>query len=257
MQFAIQILTPKVDMKIKLKLSNTVFLVAAFLILISAIAVSQTSKTLPAINTKEILGKVDGVDIEVVVQSPSAQETPLQVVCLFEYMEGDIFNSPPALPKESNGMVHVDEALHGLITELRKTNKFEGKLLETLLIVPAANTISAKKLLLIGLGNRNNFQPEIMRLIGITGMREALRLGVTNYSHASDVKDAGISSPTGEVAGYVIQGAIEAYRTQKYLKGQNASDAPSVTKISILSGPDFFEDTKEGVKKVINAFSDL
>ena len=69
----------------------------------------------------------------------------MQIVCLFEYTEGDIFN-PPALPKELNGMVHVDEALHGLITELRKSRKFSGYRYETLLIDPPANTIPAKKL---------------------------------------------------------------------------------------------------------------
>lgn len=225
-----------------------ILLLAPFLFLTSAPPeVSQ----LPAINTKETIGRVDGVDIEVIVQSPSAQKTPLQIVCLFEYVEGDIFNSPPALPKELNGIVHVDEGLHGLITELRKTHKFEGKFLETLLLVPPVNTISPKKLLLIGLGNRVDFKPEMMRLVGLTGMREALRLEMENYSHASDLKDAGISSPTADVAGYVIQGAIEAYRTQLYLKKQNASEALSVTKISLLSGPAYFEDTKEGIRKVI------
>lgn len=243
-------------MKNMLKLLKAMFLLATTLLLISATDVSQTSKTtLPAINTREILGKVDGIEIEAVVQSPSAQETPLQIVCLFEYTEGDIYKSPPALPKELNGMVHVDQALHGLITELRKTNKFEGKSLETLLIIPPPNTIPAKKLLLIGLGNRNDFKPEIMRMIGVTGMREALRIGVKNYSHASDLKDAGISSPTADVAGYVVQGALEAYRTQMFLKKQNASDALSVTKISVLNGPAYFEDAKEGIRKVINKFS--
>lgn len=213
--------------------------------------------TEPALNTSEILGQVDGVTIEAVVQSPSAQQSPLQIVCLFEYTVGDIFKSPPALPKDLNGMVHVDEALHGLITDLRKTNQFQGKLLETLLIIPPENTIAGKKLLLIGLGNRNTFKPEIMRLIGITGMREALRLGVMNYSHASDLKDAGISSPTAEVAGYVVQGAIEAYRTQMYLKQHNADDRLSVTKVSLLSGPAYFEDSKLGIKKALNTFSNV
>lgn len=206
---------------------------------------------LPAINTQEILGRIHNVDIEVIVQSPSAQITPLQIVCLFEYVEGDIFTSPPALPKELNGIVHVDEALHGLITELRKTNKFKGMLLETLLITPSANTILAKKLLLIGLGNRNDFKPEIMKMIGLIGMREALRLGVSSYSHASDLKDAGIASPTAEVAANVVLGAIEAYETENYLKIKNASDDLSVTKISLLSGPAYFEDSKEGINKVI------
>lgn len=240
-------------MQIRSNLSK--LLVSMFLILISAAGFAQNASTLPALNTRALLGKVDGVDIEAVVQSPSAQETALQVICLFEYTEGDIFNSP-ALPKELNGMVHVDAALHGLITELRKTKKFSGKSLETLLITPPKNTIAAQKLLLIGLGDRHDFKPEIMRMIGVSGMREALRLGVTNYAHASDLKDAGISSPTADVAGYVIQGAMEAFRTQKYLYQRNASDPPLVNKISLLAGPAFFEDSKDGIKKAIGNLSD-
>lgn len=222
-----------------------------FLQILLILEVSVAFAALPPINTREILGQVGNVQIEIVVQSPSAEETPLQIVCLFEYVEGDI-TSPPALPKEMNGIVHVDEALHGLITDLRKTNKFKGKFLETLLITPPPQTILAKKLLLIGLGNRNNFNPEIMKMIGIIGMREALRLSVTSYAHASDLKDAGIASPTAEVAANVILGAIEAYNTQKYLKEQNASNDLSVTKVSLLTGPAYFEDSKEGIKKIIN-----
>ncbi len=232
--------------------NRCVYLLVTFLLPILAFADSSpNSEKLPSLGTKETLGKLDNIDIEVLVQSPAAQNTPLQIVCLFEYTEGDISTSPPALPKELNGMLHVDEALNGLITELRKTGKFEGHLLETLLITPQANTLPAKKLLIIGLGNREDFKPEIMRLVGLTGMREALRMGVASYSHASDLKDAGISSPTAAVAGYVIQGAIEAYRTQMYLKKQHASDDLTVTKITLLSGPSFFEDSKIGIKKVM------
>lgn len=211
----------------------------------------EAGSPLPAVGSVSKLGSVDGVEIDTVVQSPSAQETPLQIVCLFEYTENDIFNSPPALSKELNGMVHVDEALKGLITELRKTNRFEGKRLETLLITPPPGSIAAKKLLLIGLGNRNDFKPEVMRLVGVIGMREALRLGVTNYAHASDLKDAGMDSPTEQVAGNVIQGALEAYRTQNYLRGKHASDPLTVTKITLLAGPAYLQESQDGIRKKV------
>jgi hypothetical protein len=238
----------------KVDVTRALFLMALLGTLVSATAV-HSSTTLPTLGTQEIVSTVDGLEIEAKVQSPSAEDTPLQVICLFEYTEGDIFNSPPALPKELNGLYHVDEALHGLLTEIRKTNKFEGKALETLLIIPPEKTIPAKKLLLIGLGNRNDFKFETMRMVGVIGMREALRLGVASYSHASDLKDAGISSPTSEVAGYIVQGAIEAYRTQGYLKKQNASDPLTVKKITLLAGPAYFEDSKKGIKKVLATLS--
>jgi hypothetical protein len=236
-------------------LSGSILWMAACCLLVSATAAPESSTILPALNTKSLLGQVDGVEIEAVVQGPATQATPLQVVCLFEYTEGDIYNSPPALSKELNGMVHLDEGLHGLITELRKSDKFKGQFLETLLIIPPANTLLAKKLLLIGLGNRKEFKAEQMRLVGLTGMREALRLGVASYSHASDLKDAGIDSPTADVAGYVIQGAVEAYRTQSYLKKQNASDALSVKKVSLLTGPAYYEDSISGVKKALGTLA--
>ncbi|WP_068467466.1 M17 family peptidase N-terminal domain-containing protein [Candidatus Protochlamydia phocaeensis] len=205
-----------------------------------------------ALGTKENIGKAAGaVDVEVLVQSPAAQKTPLQIVCAFEYKEGDLTKSPPALPKDLNGLLHVDEALNGLITDLRKSNQFKGQLLETLLITPPSNTIPAEKLLIIGLGNRNDFKPEIMKLVGLTGMREALRLGVSSYSHASDLKDAGIDSPTAEVAGYVISGASEAFQTQNFLYKQNASSSLTIKKVIVLCGPAYFDDTKTGIKKVI------
>jgi len=215
---------------------------------------SLDASTLPSLGEVAKLGNIEGVEIEVVVQGPSAQDTPLQIVCLFEYTEGDIFNSPPAIPKALNGMVHVDEALKGLITDLRKTNRFEGKLLETLLIIPPSGSIAAKKLLLIGLGNRKDFKADIMRLVGMVGMREALRLGVNNYAHASDIKDAGIDSPTAEVTGNVIKGALEAFLTQSYLKEKGASEPLTVTKLALLSGPAYFEDSQNGIKKIIDFY---
>ncbi len=219
-------------------------------LLVVALTLMSSTK-LPDVGTEETVGAVNGVTIVAKVQGPSAQETPLQIACLFEYVEGDIYTSPPALPKDSNGMVHLDSALHGLITDIRRTNKFKGKFLETLLITPPPNTIPAKKLLLIGLGSQKSFTPDMMRLVGLVGMREALRLGVTKYSHASDLKDAGYSSPTAQIAGDVVQGALEAYSTQQYLKQQNASDPLTVTEVTLLAGQAYFEDSKTGIKKVI------
>lgn len=213
--------------------------------------VADAATVLPQVGTAETVGKKANVEVEVKVQGPSAQETPLQIICLFEYTEGDIYTSPPALSKELNGLVHVDEALGGVLTDIRKKKLFEGKALETLLIKPSSNSISAKKLLLIGLGNREDFKPESMRMVGVVGMREALRLGVASYSHASDLKDAGYSSPTADVAGYVVKGALEAYQTQKDLQAKGLSDPVTLTKITLLAGPAYFEDSIEGVKKVM------
>ena len=206
---------------------------------------------LTTIGTSIVWGKVDAVDIEGMVQGPSTEKTALQVACVFEYTEGDIFKSPPALPAEVNGMVHLDKALNGLITELRKSGRFAGHAFETLLITPPHGTIAAKKLLLIGLGDRNKFTPELMISIGSVAMHEALRLGVTSYAFASDLKDAGIDSPTALVAGNVVKGSFYAYRTMAYLKTKEMAVYKPIKKITLLAGPAFFEVAGQGIKDAI------
>jgi len=206
---------------------------------------------LTAVGTSAILGKADGIAIEGKVQSPSAQATPLQIICVFEYTEGDM-TSPQALPAAANGLLHVDQALSGLITDLRKSGKFAGHALETIIITPPKGTIPAQKLLLIGLGNRNSFDPEIMTSVGRVGMREALRLGVSSYSHGSDLKDAGIDSPTGIVAVNVVKGALDAYETEEYLVNKKLSSHKPLTTVTLLAGQAFFVPAGEAIKAYLS-----
>jgi hypothetical protein len=215
-------------------------------------AASATPAPPTAVGTSALVGKSEGLAIEVKVQGPSAQVTPLQVACVFEYVEGDIFN-PPALPAAVNGMMHLDQALHGLVTDLRERRRFAGHALETLLITPPKGTIPAGRLLLIGLGDRNQFTPGLMARVGVVAMREALRLRVESYSFASDLKDAGISSPTRAVAEAVLGGTLEARNTQIYLSTKGAGAKPSVRQFTLLAGPAFFADTSDAARKFLAA----
>lgn len=234
--------------KIKLHLYSVLMLFAVCSI--PAELLAQGKAALPAIGTHTILGYMHGIGIEVMVQSPSAEKTPLQIACVFEYTENDIF-TPPALPLEANGMVHLDKGLNGIITELRKSGQFAGHAFETLLINVPNGTIAPQKLLLIGLGDRQKFDPEIMKTVGAIGMREALRLGVTSYAHASDLKDGGVDSPTGLIAENVLKGAINAYRTQVYLKSKGMSAFKPIKKVTLLAGQPFYQITSDALKKGI------
>ena len=208
--------------------------------------------SLAPVDTEAQAGQADGLAVTVKVQGPSSQRTPLQVACVFEYVEGDIFKAPPALPAAANGMRHLDEALHGLITDLRRSGRFAGHALETLLIIPPRGAVSAERVLLIGLGDRRTFTPSLMRQVGAVGMREALRLGVTSYSHASDLKDAGIDSPTSEVATALVRGAFDGLHAQRYLAEKGASPQPSVRRLTLLAGQAFFEETTRTVSALLS-----
>ncbi len=243
-------------MKIQLFSKQSIlFCLLTVICLSPVIAQSEVEKqVITAIGTSRIWGTVDGIQIEGMVQGPSTEKTPLQIACVFEYTEGDIFNSPPALPAAVNGMVHLDHDLSGIITDIRKNGKFKGHAFETLLITPPSGKISPKHVLLIGLGDRNQFNPDLMTAIGAVAMREALKLGVSSYAFASDLKDAGIDSPTALVAANVVKGSFEAYRTQSYLKSKKMANYKPLTRITLLAGPAFFTVAGEGIREAIATF---
>ncbi|GGH58962.1 hypothetical protein HNQ91_000532 [Filimonas zeae] len=215
---------------------------------------ADTTQKMTAINTSKVWGKVDGIAFEGLVQGPSTSRAPLQIACVFEYTEGDIFN-PPALPAQLNGMVHLDDALLGIITDIRKSGQFKGHAYETLLIEPSAGHLSSKRLLLIGLGHRNAFTADLMTGIGAVAMREALRLNAPSFAFASDIKDAGIDSPTAEVAGNVVKGMVDAYRTQTYLSTKKMAVKKPVAKVTLLAGPSFFTVAGQGIQQAIQSFN--
>lgn len=231
---------------------HTIYSAVILLFVVFTANISYAQQT-TAVGTSKVWGTVDGIAIEGVVQGPSAQVSDLQVACVFEYTEGDIFNSPPALPAAVNGLVHLDHDMKGLLTELRKSGKFLGRSNETILISPPKGTIGGKKLLLIGLGDRNKFDASIMTAIGSVAMSEALRLGVSNFSFASDLKDGGIDSPTALVASNVVKGVFAAYRTQVWLKDKKMAEFKPLTKVILLAGPAFFTVAGEGIAEAIAA----
>ena len=63
-----------------------------FSVFVTATAFAQSTTT---VGTAKVWSTVDGVAIEGVVQDPSAQVSDLQIACVFEYTEGDIFFQLP------------------------------------------------------------------------------------------------------------------------------------------------------------------
>ena len=212
-----------------------------------------TTTATTAIGTQKVWGSVDGVQYIGLVQGPSAAVADLQIACVFEYTDGDIF-SKDALPAELNGLVHLDEALKGKLTEIRKTGKFKGRKLETFLITPDNKVLGSKKLILIGLGDRNQFTPELMTEVGEIAARKALKLNVSNFSFASDLKDAGIDSPTALVAGNVAKGIVNEYKVQTALKAEHLEQFKPLTKVYLLAGPAFFTVAGGGISEALAPF---
>ena len=184
------------------------------------------------------------VPIRILAQSPAETRTELQVICLFR--------SEPANTLHGS-LAEANEKLRGLLERVRKPDLFRGELGETLLITLPKDSLAAKKLLVIGLGDSLSFSPQRMQLVGEILYAEAGRLGVAHPYFAPTILDGGVTGfPTGDVAEQVIRGFLRAAAIDRLLQDSNAGKH-AVTQLTFLAGPKNVSGTRQGIEKAIRA----
>ncbi len=184
------------------------------------------------------------IPIRVLVQSPADTDTDLQVICLFR-------SSP--LNTLHGALTETNEKLKGLLDRVRSPQLFRGEFGETLLLTPPKNSLGARKLLIIGLGDSQTFSPRRMQLVGAIVYTEASRLGVANPFFAPTVLDGGVSKfTTGEVSEQVIGGFLRAAATDNVA---NASQQQGIASLTYLAGQQHAGETRDGIEKAISAAS--
>jgi hypothetical protein len=185
------------------------------------------------------------VKIKVRMEGPYTAEVPLQVVCYFKY-------TPEGAKKMGGAPVELDKRLGGVIASLRERGEFVGDQLETVLITPPKDSIKAKALLLVGLGDEDALSLKLMEEVGRVSLREAARLGVSRVAFAPLIRDQGNKKlGTGEVETAVVRGVLLAYDTEKRLQKEGLSKEFTLDEWNVEAGPDYFDETVTGVQKAI------
>src|ERR1700736_481042 len=185
------------------------------------------------------------VKVKVRMEGPYTADVPLQVVCYFKY-------TPEGAKRMSGAPVELDKRLGGVIASLRERGEFMGDELETLLITPPRDSIKAKALLLIGLGDEDALSLKLMEGVGTVSLREAARLGVGRVAFAPLIRDQGNAKfGTGDVGTAVVRGMLLAYDTEKRLQKEGLARKWSLDQWNVEAGPAFFDDTVAGVRKGI------
>src|SRR2546430_742763 len=80
-----------------------------------------------------------------------------------------------------------------VIASLREHGRFVADQLETILIIPPKDSIKAKALLLVGLGEEEALSLNLLEAVGRVALREAGRLGVRKVAFAPLIRDQGNS----------------------------------------------------------------
>jgi hypothetical protein len=152
----------------------------------------------------------------------------------------------------SGAPVELDKRLGGVIAALRERGEFVGDQLETLLIIPPKDSIKAKALLLVGLGDEDALSLKLMEAVGRVSLREAARLSVSRVAFAPLLRDQGSSKlGTGDVETAVVRGMLLAYDTEKRLQKEGLSKEFTFDEWNVEAGPAYFDDTVVGVQKAI------
>jgi hypothetical protein len=183
------------------------------------------------------------VKIKVRMEGPYTADVPLQVVCYFKY-------TPERAQRMSGAPVELDKHLGGVIASLRARGEFVGDQLETILITAPKDSIKAKALLLVGLGDEDALSLKLMEAVGRVSLREAVRLGAGRVAFAPLIRDQGNTKiGTGDVEMAVVRGMLLAYDTEKRFQKEGLAKPFTLEEWWVEAGPAYFDETVAGVKK--------
>jgi hypothetical protein len=189
---------------------------------------------------KEIMK--DGVRFNIKVTSPSETITSLQIVCFFNFPKNQHYEG---------GTYAVNEHFGGEIHQLRKSGIFRGAALETLLITPQLRQIPAHQLLLLGLGDPEEFNLDFVELVGYTTVIEAVKLNVKDFCFAPSLKDAGLvmSFEKTDISKMLAKGILRAINTSAILSQKNLLGPIALTEINLLAGQEQAKNAYLGLQQ--------
>jgi cytosol aminopeptidase family protein len=219
-------------------------------ILIGLVAISLTTlipstSAESAAPAEKSIDAPNGLKIHVKMIGPVTQTTDLQVICVLKH------NPAPGGDIYKEAMADLNDKLGGIISSLRERGEFAGEAGETLLFTPPANTIAAKRVLLIGVGEESTLTLATLRLAGRIIARESIRLGVAHVSFAPTLRDQGSTRiDVGDGDAAVSEQLILACDTERRLQDQGLTPKANLVDFTIEAGSKYFDSASQ---KVTNA----
>ncbi|MEA3207478.1 MAG: hypothetical protein QOE70_535, partial [Chthoniobacter sp.] len=175
-----------------------------------------------------------GIAFSVKMTGPYAQESDLQIICLFKHKAtGDTYQGAAK---------DTDAHLGGLLSALRNRGDFVGEVGESILVVPPAGSIPAKSFLVIGLGEETSLTVDTLRVVGRVAAREAVRLKAKRVAWAPVIRDQGNSKiDVGEGDRAFVESVLSAYDTERRLQAQGLAEKFAIGEWVIEAGPSYFD----------------
>lgn len=174
----------------------------------------------PSVQRSQI-GTYKSVEIELVTWDASMAEVDLSCACLFTH---EINQKEPV-----GGLLHLNDALDGLLFTLRDQKAFNGNYLDTLLIDQNLGKIKSERLLLIGLGRPEDWSGQTSADAVSVATRLAYQLNLESVAIAPSILDSGIE-PDGDFSLQMLSALKERIDRQEQFHQLGLVKAPSIKK---------------------------
>jgi hypothetical protein len=220
-------------------------ILAVTTLLLGGATAFSADKTTPAEKTFDA---PHGLKVSVKMIGPYSEAADLQIICLFKHKPGgDIYQGAAK---------DTDQHLHGLLSALRNRDEFVGELGETILFTPPANSIPAKRFMVIGLGDEKEVSLDSLRLVGRIAAREAVRLQAKHVAWAPVIRDEGNTAiDVGEGDRAFVEQMLSAYDTEKRFQDQGLAPGFDIEDVTIEAGPTYFEGAAKQVQQGIQSMA--
>jgi leucyl aminopeptidase len=187
-----------------------------------------------------------GITLSIRMVGPYMEPADLQIICLFKHKSsGDTYQGAA---KET------DEKLGGMLSALRNRGEFIGESGETILFTPTKGSISAKRFMVIGLGEEKDLSLDTLRTVGRIATREAVRLKAKHVAWAPVIRDEGNTAiDVGEGDRAFAEQMLSAYDTEKRLQAQGLAPKFDIESFVIEAGPSFFDSAVKQVGEGIDS----
>jgi hypothetical protein len=166
------------------------------------------------------IGAHDGVVFDVVAWGPAQADVDFSVACMFEHELG---------AGMAGGLLALDQALGGALSRLRAAGAFRAQAMETLLVTTPPSGVTARAVLVIGMGDPAALDGDVLRRACRVAMREAIRYGAASMAFAPSVLDAGHTDNAAlNMQEVMLDGMLGALRAEHMLAEAGLARPPAL-----------------------------
>lgn len=174
----------------------------------------------PRVSEPQVLGSRQGVSLDIAAWDGAAADVDLSVACMFtRELEGGL----------RGGLLHLDRALSGKLVRLRDEGVFLGEAGETLLISLPPETVAARAVMVVGVGEPSRWTPAVTAQAVKVAIGTAVQLGVTSAAFAPSLLDSGWGpEATAGVASAMMKAAIGTIDAHMSIAAHGLAPPPSL-----------------------------